>query len=301
MNIAQLYYFVKVAQTGQYTKAAEMLFVSQSALSSAIARLEEELGVELFERKGRSNHLTKAGNEFYAYASKALEALEEGQQALRKYATSKAKALRIGTIDSFQSPHLSELLDMFKNMSIVDTPIEITQGVTSTLVSGIDDGIFDVAFCAYPVEDTDIRFVPVLARSLAVVLSKEHPFVKLRRLRLADLSKQRIITYNALSQVGKRVNDLLLSEKMYPSIQAEDEAALISLVEIDNGAVGLVLSPMGVQLTENLIMIPLADTPHDFFPILLAYKTQKKRSSTEELFIRMAEQLFVSSQGKATS
>jgi len=102
MNISQLQYFVKTAQLEQYTKAAEALYVSQSALSSSIARLEDELGVELFERRGRNVQLTKAGSEFYTSAVKALEALEEGQQAVRKYKSLRINTLRIGTIDSFK-------------------------------------------------------------------------------------------------------------------------------------------------------------------------------------------------------
>jgi len=292
MNISQLQYFVKAAQLEQYTKAAEALFVSQSALSSSIARLEEELGVELFERRGRNVQLTKAGSVFYTFAIKALEALEEGQQAVRKYKSERAHVLKVGTIDSFQTLYLTELLDAYKNQQVSNSSVEITQGVTSTLVTGIVDEVFDFAFCAYPMEAADVRFTSVLQRSLSVVISKEHSFAGLRYLRVPDLAAHRIITYDTSTLLGKRINDLLSKEKIRPSAVVDNEASLLSLLEIDSGAIGLVLSPLGAQLAEELTTVSLIDTPENFFPILLAYKTTKTRSSDEELFIRMAGGFF---------
>ncbi|MCL2529274.1 MAG: LysR family transcriptional regulator [Coriobacteriia bacterium] len=292
MNISQLQYFIKTAQLQQYTKAAEALFVSQSALSSSIAKLEDELGVELFERRGRNVQLTKAGSEFYSFGVKALDALEEGQQAVRKYKSLKINTLRIGTVDSFQTLHLTELLNAYSNQRVSESSIEITQGVTSTLVSGIVDEAFDFAFCAYPIEVPNIHYTPILQRKLAVVMSKEHSLSGLRYLRATDLLNHRIITYDTSTPLGKNVNDLLSKEKLRPSVVVDNEASLLSLVEIDTGAVGLVLSPLGTHLAEELTTVTMVDIPEDFFPILLAYKTSKKRSSDEELFIRLASGSF---------
>lgn len=83
MNISQLQYFCKLAELQHYTKAAEQLYITQPTLSNSIARLEEELGVPLFEKSGRNVRLTKYGKEFNKYATKALNALHEGSDILK--------------------------------------------------------------------------------------------------------------------------------------------------------------------------------------------------------------------------
>jgi len=184
------------------------------------------------------------------------------------------------------------LLNAYKNLRITESSIEITQGVTSTLISGIVDETFDFAFCAYQMTIPNVQFTPIFQRKLSVVISKEHPFAGLRYLRIPDLLEHRIITYDTSTPLGNNVNSLLSKEKLRPSVVVDNEASLLSLIEIDTGAIGLVLSPLGHPLAEELTTVPIADTPADFFPILLTYKTSKKRSSDEELFIRMAGGFF---------
>ena len=85
MNLQWLYYFNTIAELEHYTRAAERLHVSQSNLSHAIKELEEELGAELFERKGRNIKLTKYGEIFQPYVQKTISSLEEGISTLKEY------------------------------------------------------------------------------------------------------------------------------------------------------------------------------------------------------------------------
>ena len=77
MNLSQLYYFSKLADLQHYTRAAKELFITQPTLSGSISSLENELGVALFQKKGRNVELTKYGAEFLEYVNAALEQLEE--------------------------------------------------------------------------------------------------------------------------------------------------------------------------------------------------------------------------------
>ena len=78
MNLNQLQYFKILAQEEHYTRAAQMLSITQPSLSHAIAQLEEELGTRLFEKKGRNIVLTRYGKLFLPYVEESLEVLEEG-------------------------------------------------------------------------------------------------------------------------------------------------------------------------------------------------------------------------------
>ena len=85
MNLQWLYYFDAIAELEHYTRAAEQLHVSQSNLSHAISELEEELGVELFERKGRNIRLTKYGELFRPYVKQSITSLETGVKTLKNH------------------------------------------------------------------------------------------------------------------------------------------------------------------------------------------------------------------------
>ena len=83
MNLYQLRYFSLLAQTGHFRKTANQLCIAQSSLSHAIALMEQELGVSLFEKQGRRSVLTPEGAEFLKYVEKSLGILDEGIQAVR--------------------------------------------------------------------------------------------------------------------------------------------------------------------------------------------------------------------------
>ena len=82
MNLLQLRYFVELAHTRHFTRAAERLCITQPSLSHAITQLETELGVPLFERSGRSTALTRFGEQFLTCAQQTLSTLDEGVDAL---------------------------------------------------------------------------------------------------------------------------------------------------------------------------------------------------------------------------
>lgn len=84
MNLSHLQYFRELAQVQHYTKAAHNLFISQPTLSHSIAALEDELGVKLFEKNGRTVKLTDDGALFAQYVERSLDALEDGIGELEK-------------------------------------------------------------------------------------------------------------------------------------------------------------------------------------------------------------------------
>ena len=86
MNLSHLRYFVELAHTHHYTRAAERLCITQPSLSHAIAQLEMELGVPLFERDGRSITLTRFGEQFLICAKQSLSTLDEGVEELQRVA-----------------------------------------------------------------------------------------------------------------------------------------------------------------------------------------------------------------------
>ena len=98
MNLNQLQYFKVLAQEEHYTRAAQILSITQPSLSHAIAQLEEELGTRLFEKKGRNIVLTRYGKLFLPYVEESLKVLEEGVQRTRELNGSKEGIIHLAYI-----------------------------------------------------------------------------------------------------------------------------------------------------------------------------------------------------------
>ena len=109
MTLNQLRYFRVLAKTEHYTKAADALAISQPSLSRAIALLEEELGVLLFNRRGRNVVLTDAGRALLRYVEAGLDTLDAGAAAMRAFRTG-AERVSIGSITPVVNTYLPRML-----------------------------------------------------------------------------------------------------------------------------------------------------------------------------------------------
>ncbi|NDW03926.1 LysR family transcriptional regulator [Jiella pacifica] len=145
LDLDQLRTFVAIVDTGSFTKAAEDVFKTQSAVSMQIRRLEERLGTSLFERNGRSILLTDAGSRLLAYARRMLTLSQEtlsafDQQAMQGH-------VRIGLPDDYAERFLPEILARFTRSNPL-VELQIACEPSSNLADHVDKGRLDVALVA---------------------------------------------------------------------------------------------------------------------------------------------------------
>jgi DNA-binding transcriptional LysR family regulator len=291
MNLVSLYYFLKLAEVKQYTKASEQLHITQPSLSSSIQRLENELGVPLFERSGREVHLSRYGTEFYGYAKRSLDTLEDGVSAIRQLISQRSGSIDIGIIGSLESAYLAKLAQEYQLASPNSPTVNITQGLPSTLLEGLLSDRYDLVFCTETANNPTLQFEPVLHHRLSVLVHREHQFAKKRRLLLPDLKGQRIITYKADTSLGTKIKQAMDEEGLRPSAQVEDAASLASMVDLDSYAVGLTLDSFDTKPFDDLVLLPLSGIPNDFFPIYLVFKKSAPLSPTIKRFINLVKAL----------
>lgn len=136
LNYHHLLYFWMVAKEGGVTQAAELLHLSQPTLSSQIQKLERSLGVQLFERKGRSLALTESGQTVYRYASEIFELGRELGQALRGGSTEESPRLLVGVPDALPKLIVYQLLKPALEM---EQPVRLAvyEGKLDELVSDL--------------------------------------------------------------------------------------------------------------------------------------------------------------------
>ena len=135
MNLSHLQYFRELAQVQHYTKAAHNLFISQPTLSHSIASLEDELGVKLFEKNGRTVKLTDNGALFAQYVERSLDALEDGIGELEKRKGRLSGTVRLGAIHSVRSAFLPEAVLAYRRTHGNLVELKIDQGSTKELRS----------------------------------------------------------------------------------------------------------------------------------------------------------------------
>lgn len=150
MNLSHLRYFVELAHTRHYTRAAEHLFITQPSLSHAIGQLESELGVPLFERSGRNTTLTRLGEEFLVCAERTLSTLDSGVESLRRSAQGEG-LIRLGLVRPLGVDFIPDLAARF----LAENPgkeIHFTfgTGVTQQLLDGLLARRYDLVFSSMP-------------------------------------------------------------------------------------------------------------------------------------------------------
>ncbi len=197
MNLQQLEYFKKIAETQNFTIAASLLSVTQPALSKAISKLEDELNVPLFERNGRNINLTSFGEAFLKHSNLALMEIEKGIKEIQNMINpnnetiSIASTYCIGTyfmpfmISGFLSSY-PKIRFQFNHQSIPDI---LNNLKTGKIDLGFYDNIDDV------INHTEISSIMVKKEEYVLIVSKNHPLSNEYEVSLKDLREESFIVF----------------------------------------------------------------------------------------------------------
>lgn len=247
MNLYHLRYFVTLAQLEHYSKAAEKLKITQPGLSHAMASLEEELGVKLFEKEGRNVILNKYGKMFFDDANKIISMLD-------------------GSVSSFQD--ISEgggsiSLSIIKPLAIKDIPkatrsfLDINKGkeidfkfytgVTKEIVEGLKNQIYDIGFCSKMENETDIEFVPVKKQEMCAIVPYDHRLAKYKELDLKETIPYKQIIFSKSSGLRPVIDGMFEKIGEYPHVAYE--------IEEDSLVVGLVAQNFGIAILPKMYSI----------------------------------------------
>ena len=157
MNLSQLQYFKVLAQEEHYTRAAQMLSITQPSLSHAISQLEQELGTRLFEKKGRNVVLTRYGKMFLPYVEESLKVLNEGVQRIQEVNGSRHGIIHLAYIYTMGSEFAPKLVRKFLDAyPDYDIEFHFTVGTTGEIIDGLKDDKYDIVFSSLK-DSVDLR------------------------------------------------------------------------------------------------------------------------------------------------
>lgn len=184
MEFDQLRNFLKVAEMGNFTRAAEDLLVSQPALSRSVARLEEELGQPVFERQSRKVVLTDAGKLLQSRARQILQLLDDTKAELTD--DGKCGRIRVAAIPTIAPYFLPGLLRDFAE-AFPDAEVIVQEDTTDHLLKRVTQGEIDVAILALPISAKYLQTVELFEEELFLVLANDHPLSEKKQIRLTDI------------------------------------------------------------------------------------------------------------------
>lgn len=169
MELRHIRYFVAVGKCLSFTKAAEMLHVSQPPLSRQIQEFEEELGVALFDRTGRKTSLTAAGAYLLEEAQRLLEGIEAACRNARAVAEG-ARTLNVGCVNFFFNTRLAPCIEEIRRI-IPIMKLELRVMSTEAQERALMSGAIDVGFARSWIREPGLVFEPVAEESLVLVFS----------------------------------------------------------------------------------------------------------------------------------
>ena len=258
MEVNQLRYVCAIADTGNFSRAAERCRIAQPSLSQQVQKLEDDLGVKLFDRLGRSIRLTEAGRAFIPRARAILEQLD----AARSSAANKNADLRgnvtVGVIPTV-APYLMPAYTASFAKKFPDAKLRIIEETTSVLVEGLRDLSIDVAILALPLRHKDLELFPIRTEPLFAVLKKNHPRARAKSLALKDLRGESFV----MLRDGHCFRDLSLDTctraRITPNI-AFESGQFSSLLGMVAAGIGVSLVPeMAIDRNANCRYVRLSD------------------------------------------
>ena len=224
MEMHQIRYFLAVAETLNFTKAAEQCNVTQPALSRAIQQLEQEVGGLLLRRERTLTHLTDLGRLMRPYLEQILRQAEEAKQQAKGFLQLDKAELRLGVLNSIGPLNFTSFLGNFHHRH-PGIRLIITEGSPQRLIEMLQQGELEVAIMAQPVAYPE-RFdaEPLYSERFMVAFPPGHKFAKLQGIRAADMDGQAYVRRLAC-EYRAYIADMLTSKgaKYEVSYQSERE------------------------------------------------------------------------------
>lgn len=256
MELRQLRIFLKAAETLNFSEAAKQLFITQSTLTQNIKQLEDDLGVLLFDRNSHEVHLTEAGEELLAYASRTVHAADDCRARMVDLAQLKCGTLRIGVTHSFSlmtAEVVTEFCRLYPKMNV-----DITYMRMEELIDMLCRHELDVVLSYKPTQmSRKVESVTLFEDHLGVVVPKDHELASRASLTLDDIARYPFVLPARGLQSRNVLERLLALHDVTLNTRVELNIATPLLRLVCKSKMLTVLSCSAVATNPDLRAIPL--------------------------------------------
>lgn len=245
MNLRDLQYVIAVAETRHFGQAAQRCHVSQPTLSGQIKKLEEELGVAIFERTNRAVEITPVGKAIVERARLIMEQADAIQQLARAQQDPLAGPLRVGAIPTL-SPYLMPLILIPLQKQHPQMKLVLSEELTDNLLARLRNHEIDAALLATPVEEQGLTALPLFDEPFWVAFPRKHAFYTREKITLADLQTQPLLLLAEGHCLARQVADIChLERREQQAAELVDlrASSLETLIQLVRAGFGLTLLP----------------------------------------------------------
>lgn len=262
VDLRQLRQFIAVAEELHFHRAAARLNMSQPPLTTAIRKLEEEIGVELIERGNRTMGLTAAGRVFLEEARQTLRQAERSIAIARETAAGRTGLVRLGYVGSALYGCLPDAIRSFRDTH-PEVRLELVEATSARQVERLREGALDLGLVIPPIpDDGDLSFQSFDEDRLSIALPWSHPLADVADLSVADLADEPFVLWPAAEGRGFHVKVIRLctAAGFVPTVvqEAHGMHAVLSLVAVEAG-VSIVPRSMADFRSDRIAYRPIAD------------------------------------------
>jgi LysR family hydrogen peroxide-inducible transcriptional activator len=247
VELAQLRYFLTVASQGNFTRAAHELRLSQPALSRAIAKLEQELGQPVFERKPRSIQLTPAGELLRVRAQQVLALVENTKAEITD--DGQSGVVRIAAIPTIAPYFLPTVLKTFAK-AYPRATVQVVEDVTAGTIKRCDEGDVDLGIVALPITTKYLLIQELFEEELLVVLPTRHPLVNKSRITINDLKPHPFVLLDEAHCLSGQIVSYCRRRAVQP-VAMERTSQLVTVQELVALNHGVSMIPAMAQRLDN--------------------------------------------------
>jgi DNA-binding transcriptional LysR family regulator len=281
LNLRFVEAFYWVATLKSVSRAAEKLFITQSAMSARVAALEDELGALLLDRRDKTFRLTIAGSRFLQHAQKMLE-LQRAAKAEIGSGTSPQLTVRVGAIESVLHSWLIPWIEQLRAQHPT-LELELTVETTPVLIDQLRRGVLDFVFAALPASGEGIRTKSLPAMTMCFVGNMVAH--KKRSYTLKDFAEYDLLTFQRGSQPHVGLLDMLKSERVQPR-KVHAISSISAMVQLVQGGFGVATLPIAAveRLSETrTIKILRCRSELPSLPIHASFRSDPTAQFTDQL------------------
>ena len=256
MNWDQLVYFRRVARLQHISRAAEELGITQPALSRAIARLEREVGFELFARRGRTIALTRYGTVFLRRVERALDEIAMGQREIGERAVADNASISLGFLRTLGAALVPQLVRAFRTEH-PNVRFSFAQNNGAALETLLLAGDVALTLTVGPPQHAALNWERVTTQRLVLIVPPDHRLAKRAAVKLADLRAETFLSFRPGHAVREFTDNLCRNVGFVPAIafEAEESNSIRGFV---NAGFGIALVPQ-TGTADDLPSIRISD------------------------------------------
>ena len=277
MTLTELRYIVAVAQERHFGRAAQRCHVSQPTLSIAIKKLEEELGLPLFDRSSNEVFATQTGKRIVAQAQRVLDEAEVIFQLASEEQSQVEGTFRLGLIFTV-APYVLPKLILTLRQSAPKMQLVLEENYTAALTEMLKRADVDAIVVAEPYAETGVETIPLSDEPIFVIVPKGHPFEERDSVSTADIAEENVLLLTEGNCMRDNVlgscRELAAKQRVAGLANTLQGSSLNTIRHMVAGGLGISVLP-STALTENdhmlFSIVPFA-APVPSRRILLAYR-----------------------------